>query len=193
MTMKTRTIGIDLKAMLVALCCILPGTTLWGQFLEIDNDTLHLKQDLVRGGAISYLSLSGSDRNLVNIHDEGRYIQQSYFAGRAIDRQADGQHPNWSPWPWNPIQAGDSYWNRAEILEQSSDGKTMYVKCIPMLWDMNNEPGEAVFEQWSTLMGNVVKVRNKVTCMRTDDLWVEGISRDQELPAVYPIASLNKL
>jgi len=69
----------------------------------------------------------------------------------------------------------------------------MYVKCIPMLWDMNNEPAEAVFEQWSTLMGNVVKVRNKVTCMRTDELWEEDVSRDQELPAVYPIASLNKL
>jgi len=80
--MKTRTIGIDLKAMLVALSLILTGTTLWGQYLELDNDTLHLKQDLVRGGAISYLSLSGSDRNLVNIHDEGRTSSSRILQGK---------------------------------------------------------------------------------------------------------------
>lgn len=34
--------------------------------------------DLSRGGAINYISKSGSTRNIVNIHDEGSYIQQSY-------------------------------------------------------------------------------------------------------------------
>ena len=42
----------------------------------IDNGILSLKLDLTRGGAISYLSLSGSNRSIVNIADEGRYIQQ---------------------------------------------------------------------------------------------------------------------
>jgi hypothetical protein len=47
--------------------------------LTIDNGILTLKLDLTRGGAISYISVSGSERNLVNIADEGRYIQQSYY------------------------------------------------------------------------------------------------------------------
>ncbi len=54
----------------------------------IDNGTLMLKLDLTRGGAISYLSLSGSTRSIVNIADEGRYIQQSYYAGRSVVRQS---------------------------------------------------------------------------------------------------------
>ncbi len=172
---------------------ILSGFPLFGQILELNNDTLRVKLDLTRGGAINYISESGSTRNLVNIHDEGRYIQQSYYAGQTLNRQAEGQNPNWSPWSWNPIQVGDSYKNRAEILEQSIDGNTMYTKCIPMLWDMNNEPAEAEMEQWTTLIGNVIKVHNKLTCLRTDTIWREGTSNSQELPAVYPISALSNL
>ncbi|SOE23193.1 hypothetical protein SAMN06298216_3587 [Spirosomataceae bacterium TFI 002] len=159
----------------------------------IDNGVLHLKLDLSRGGAISYISESGSQRNIVNVHDEGRYIQQSYYAGKKLDRVKDGQNPNWSPWTWNPIQVGDSFKNRAEILACEKTGKTMYVKCIPMLWDMNNKPAEAIMEQWSTLEGNVIKVQNKLTCHRTDDVYGEAGPRSQELPAVYPISALKNL
>jgi hypothetical protein len=161
--------------------------------IGIDNDTLNVKLDLNRGGTISYISISGSERNLVNIYDEGRYIQQSYYAGKSIDRQADGQSPDWSPWSWNPIQAGDAYGNRAEILEYKKEGNTLYVKCIPMQWDMNNKPAEAVLEQWTTLNGNILKVRNKLTCHRTDTIYGEGNSAEQELPAVYPISALSNL
>ena len=49
--------------------------------LEIKNKEIPLNQDLIRGGAICYISKADSDRNIVNIYDEGRYIQQSYNAG----------------------------------------------------------------------------------------------------------------
>ena len=182
------------KIVWLALAICMAGVQLNGQqTLELDNDTLHLKLDLTRGGAINYISKSGADRNIVNIHDEGRYIQQSYYAGKVLNRQAEGQNPNWSPWAWNPIQVGDSYRNRAEILDSGKIGNTLYVKCIPMLWDMNNEPAEAIMEQWTTLEGNVLRVRNRLTCQRTDDIWGEGISRHQELPAVYPVSALKHL
>lgn len=161
--------------------------------LMSDDGIIQIKLDLTRGGAISYISLSGSDRNLVNIHDEGRYIQQSYYAGKPLNRIAEGQNPAWSPWRWNPIQVGDSYGNRAQILDSKTTGNTLYVKCIPMLWDMNNKPAQAIMEQWNILNGNVIKVHCKLTCQRTDNLYAENISNAQELPAVYPIASLNKL
>ena len=159
----------------------------------IDNGTLLLKLDLTRGGAISYLSLSGSTRSIVNIADEGRYIQQSYYAGRSVDRKSEGQSPSWSPWAWNPIQVGDAYRNRAKILDFQKNGNTLYVKCTPMLWDMNNMPAEAEIEQWTTLSGNVLTVRNRLTCHRTDNIYAEGILDDQELPAVYPISALKNL
>ena len=37
--------------------------------LEIKNKEIHLKQDLIRGGAICYISKADSDRNIVNIYD----------------------------------------------------------------------------------------------------------------------------
>lgn len=158
-----------------------------------DNGVLKVKLDLTRGGAISYISTSGSNRNLVNIHDEGRYIQQSYYAGKSLNRQSEGQSPNWSPWSWNPIQVGDSYRNRAKILDYKQEGNTSYVKCVPMLWDMKNMLAEAEMEQWNVLEGNVLKVHCKLTCHRTDNIYGEGTVRNQELPAVYPISALSKL
>ena len=161
--------------------------------MVLDNGSLLVKLDLTRGGAIKYISESGKTRNIVNIHDEGRYIQQSYYAGNRLDRTGDGQHPNWSPWAWNPIQVGDVYRNRAQILECSSIENTLYTKCIPMQWDMNNKPAEALMEQWVSILRNVIKVRNKLTCHRSDDIYGENIPRAQELPAVYPISALKNL
>ncbi|WP_147676350.1 hypothetical protein [Algibacter pacificus] len=161
--------------------------------ISLDNNVLNLKLDLTRGGAICYISESGKDRNIVNIHDEGRYIQQSYYAGKMLNRVSDGQNPNWSPWAWNPVQVGDSFKNRAKILDYKKSKNTLYVKCIPMLWDMNNEPAQATMEQWSTLEGNVIKVHNKLTCQRSGEVYGEAGPRNQELPAVYPISYLNNL
>jgi len=161
--------------------------------LVADNGVLTLKLDLTRGGAISWLSLSGSSRSVVNIADEGRYIQQSYYAGKSLDRKADGQAPNWSPWCWNPIQVGDAFRNRAQILDYKKTGNELYVKCIPMQWDMNNKPAEAEMEQWTTLNGNLLEVRNRLTCHRNDSIYGDSISCGQELPAVYPISALKNL
>lgn len=161
--------------------------------LVADNGILTLKLDLTRGGAISFLSLSGSNRSVVNIADEGRYIQQSYYAGKSLDRKADGQAPRWSPWPWNPIQVGDAFRNRAKILEYRQDKASLYVRCITMQWDMNNKPAEAEMEQWTTLNGNILEVRNRLTCHRTDNIYGDSLSCSQELPAVYPISALKKL
>ena len=164
-----------------------------GTEFGIRNDNLRLIQDTARGGAISYISLAGSERNLVNIADEGRYIQQSYYAGRSVDRQVEGQSSSWSPWSWNPIQCGDYARNRAQILETRQTADSTYVKCIPMQWDMNNKPAEAIMEQWTSLSGNVISVRCRLTCHRTDDIYGEGVPNDQEIPAVYPISALNNL
>lgn len=163
------------------------------QEIEIGNRELRLRQDLSRGGAICYISKQEEDRNLVNICDEGRYIQQSYYAGNPINRLSEGQSPTWSPWAWNPIQVGDYARNRAEILEHKSKGNTSYVKCIPMQWDMNNKPAQATMEQWTKIKGNVIHVRNRISCHRTDSIYGVGAPLDQEIPAVYLISALRNL
>ena len=164
-----------------------------GDYLELRGRRLTLCQDLTRGGAICFIGRGRSERNYVNISDEGRYIQQSYYAGRSVNRQADGQSDFWSPWPWNPIQVGDYKRNRARILESRRSGRTTYVKCTPMLWDMDNRPAEAEMEQWTELRGGVVHVRCRLTCHRTDTIYGTVPANDQEIPAVYPISSLNHL
>lgn len=155
----------------------------------IDNGTIHLRLDLARGGAISYISKSGVDRNIVNVNDEGRYIQQAYYAGH----DAPTESTVWPSWPWNPIQAGDCHGNRAQLLDYSLSGNTLYTKCIPMLWVMNNKPAEAIMEQTTVLEGNVIKVTNKITSKRTDVIYGTDTLRNQELPAVYPISALHNL
>jgi len=161
--------------------------------IALDNGHICLKQDLGRGGSICYLSRSGEDRNIVNVYDEGRLIQQSYYAGRSLNRQAEGQSPDWSPWSWNPIQGGNSAGRGARILHAERTDTTLYVKCVPMLWDMSGHEAEAIMEQWTELDGNVVHVHNKLTCHRTDTIYGEGIENPQEIPAVYPISQLSNL
>jgi hypothetical protein len=62
-----------------------------------------------------------------------------------------------------------------------------------MQWDMNNKPAEAEMEQWTFLNGNILTIRNRLTCHRTDEIYGDSLMRNQELPAVYPISALNNL
>lgn len=163
------------------------------QRIFLRSNSLLVRQDLTRGGAICFIADISTKENIVNIADEGRYIQQSYYAGRRVDRRAEGQGAAWSPWNWNPIQVGDYMRNRARILEAKASGSQSYIKCVPMLWDMNNRPAEAVMEQWTRVDGNTIYVKNRITCSRTDDIYGEGVMCDQEIPAVYPISKLKNL
>ena len=160
---------------------------------ELDNGVLLVKFDPNAGGSMYYISESGKNYNVVNYHDKGRYIQQSYYAGQDLNRVGIGQHPSWSPWPWNPIQAGDTFNNKAIVLERINNGSTIYIKTRPMLWDMNGEYAECEFETWATLKGTAIHVKNRLTTHRTDNIWTEVIPKHQELPAVYTIGDLSNL
>ena len=77
------------------------------------------------------------------------------------------------------------------MLTQSNDGQTIYVKCIPKQWALNNVPGECTFESWIKLSNNVVVVSNRLLNARSDTTQYTGY--DQELPAVYTIGTLSRL
>jgi hypothetical protein len=158
----------------------------------LDNGVVKVGIDTRMGGAISYLSQSGSRTNLINIWDLGREVQQTYRAGAAIDRSAEGQHPTYSPWPWNPNTGGDVFRNPSAVIASNFTATTMYVKTQALLWDMPAEQCECVFETWITLEGRRVRVHNKLTTFRTDSRW-NVQSDSQEVPAVYPIADLPRV
>jgi hypothetical protein len=161
----------------------------------LDNGVIRVGVDLNLGGAIVYLSPSprtGAERNVINSWDWGRQVQMSYYSG-PVPFVVDGKHPapNWAGLGWNPIQAGDDFGHGSKTVEHTNDGKTLYVKCVPMQWPLDNVPGECTFESWLTLNGPVVQARCRLNNDRSDHIQYPGCT--QELPAVYTNGPYYKL
>ncbi len=154
----------------------------------LDNGKVRVGVDLEGGGTISFLARSPGGENLINTFDRGRQVQQSYYSG---PQPFGTPHPAWPNWPWNPIGTGDVYGHSSRILLHRNDGRTLYVKSIPMQWALDNVPGDCAFETWVRLEGNAVRVRNRLTNRRADRK--QYPARDQELPAVYTIGKLYRL
>ena len=170
------------------------GTQGW-----LDNGVVKLGIDTTYGGAIVYLSASESSVNLVNLYDHGRQIQQSYYAGDVLDRTQQGQSEHWTPWPWNPVQAGNWRGDCGVVAAFAAinDGTTLYSETQPRLWDMDGELAQATMRQWTAFepgMDNVIRVENQIVIWRDpNDIWGGPVTRHQECPAVYLIRDLDKV
>jgi hypothetical protein len=158
----------------------------------IDNGTVRVGVNLEIGGAITYVAPSGSEENIINSHDWGRQVQMSFYSGPTPFAPRDKQ-PNstWRFLGWNPIQSGDCYGHRSKVIAHENDGKSLYVKCIPMQWPLNNEPGECTFETWIHSEGNSIHVRSQINNARSDE--TQYPARGQELPAVYTNGNYYRL
>ena len=150
----------------------------------LDNGVVRFGVDLNAGGAITWLSPSGSDQNLINSFDFGRQIQMSYYSG-PVPFSASGKQPKpeWKLIGWNPIQVGDAFGNPSKVLEERNDGKEIHIKCTPMHWPLDNVPGECTFECWFELEGSAVHARCRLINHRPDH--TQYPARRQELPAIY--------
>ncbi|MGO9112103.1 MAG: hypothetical protein ACLP9L_22995, partial [Thermoguttaceae bacterium] len=150
----------------------------------LDNGVIRLGVDLNLGGAITYLSRSGAEQNLVNSYDCGRQIQMSYYSGPVPFAVAGKQpKPEWRFIGWNPIQVGDAFGNSSKLLEHSNDSKQIYVKCIPLHWPLENVAGECTYECWFSLDGPAVHARCRLVNHRPDH--TQYPARHQEYPALY--------
>lgn len=163
--------------------------SLYAQMSFLDNRTIKIGVDLNKGGVITFLADSNNLENVVNTHDMGRMIQQSYYSGPS---PYGSPHPAYPKWNWNPVAAGDVYGHTSQVVSHSNDGKMLYVKNIPMQWALCGVPAECTFEQWIELDGNVAKVRCRLINARTDSTQQYPAS-DQELPAVYTQGRLYRL
>ena len=156
---------------------------------QLDNGVIKIGIDRGKGASLTSLSWRGYPGNSINSHDPGRLIQQSYYAGKGIDRTAEGQHKAWSPWTWNPIQGGGvGSWARVVKFQKERD-ENLFAETVPKLWDMPDEEAEAVMRQWTGIepgMANVAVVRCEfVSKRKPDDQWGAAVARHQELPACY--------
>ncbi|QDU31688.1 hypothetical protein ETAA8_68480 [Anatilimnocola aggregata] len=154
----------------------------------LDNGIIKIGVDLDRGGSIGFLADAKKTDSAVNVHDLGRWIGQSYYSG---PMPFGTPHPGWKDWPWNPVSAGDVYGNPSKLIEKKNDGKTLYIKSVPMQWALKNLPGDCQIETWITLEGRSVRVRNRLTNDRKDHAQYRAM--DQELPAVYTTGKLHRL
>lgn len=187
----------QLRVLVLFLLWLDSGRSTRAQSLDayLDNSTVKVGVNSgTYGGAIVWLS--GSDgANLVNIHDKGREIQQSYYAGKSIT--AANQSSSWSPWSWNPIMVGDYAGHVSPVLALNKNSGQIYVKTQPMLWDRNNQVSQSYMEQWISLhptLNNVVAVDCRLSCFRdNNDAWGGPVVHNQELPAVYLVSALNTI
>ena len=165
------------------------AVSLYAQMSFLDNRTIKIGVDLDKGGVITFLADSNNLINVVNTHDMGRMIQQSYYSGPSPFGKP---HPAYPKWGWNPVGAGDVNGFTSRVVSHSNDGQKIYVKTIPMQWALHNVPSECTFEQWIELNGNVAKVRCRLNNARTDGT-TQYPGSDQELPAVYTDGRLYRL
>lgn len=133
------------------------------------------------GASITEVSLNGT--NYVNSDDPGRQIQTSLWDGNA----------NYSTsWGYNPIEAGDHFFEGSPVLATTLDAESIYTKTQPIQWAPENfgggpgSPvlGDAYIEKWISVVGGynrVFKVHYKITHFGTDS----HADATNELPVMY--------
>jgi len=163
-----------------------------GEDVYIQNDRYKLGIKLCWGGGVSYIEdlQDGDDTlgNLLNRHDTGRLVQQSYYG--TASKPYNAVDYNGTKWNYNPVQGGDQYGNHSRLIDfyYSDDKQTLYVKCLPADWAQNNLPSLSYMENRYTLKADSIEVYNRYI----DYSGYSAPERHQELPAFYTISNLSK-
>ena len=156
----------------------------------IENDRFMLGVEVNWGGAVSYLqdkacTVSGLG-NLVNKHDTGRLIQQSFYGVQENDEYKPGISFD-TKWRYNPVQGGDQYNNPSRLIDLVITETSIYVKAQPQDWSKNNALTPSYMENTYTLYSDRVQVDNRFTDYSGWDHPYAG----QELPAFYTVSYLD--
>ncbi|MDX1925666.1 MAG: hypothetical protein SFV81_04070 [Pirellulaceae bacterium] len=141
----------------------------------IDNGQIKVGVKRASGAAIGWMSLSGSEKNLVNHFDRGRLIQQSYYGN------ADGSLWDKQPWNWNPVQGGHYKGQGAPVIELKVDQQTLYAKSTPLHWATGEVLNDCAMEQTIKLTEAIAQVHYRFTYSGQET----HALRDQEIPAVF--------
>jgi N-acetylmuramoyl-L-alanine amidase len=151
--------------------------------LETDKSSETVRVGLRKawGGSIVEVSLNGT--NYVNSDDPGRQIQTSLW---------DGNGNYVTSWGYNPIEAGDHFFDGSPLLANTLLPDSLYTKTQPIQWAPENfggglgNPvlGDAYIEKWITVVpgySRVFKVHYKIQHFGNDS----HADALQELPVMY--------
>jgi hypothetical protein len=149
----------------------------------LDNGVLRVGLNRESGGAIGWISASGSPSNLVDHWDRGRLVQQSYYGG------SDGSFWAKRPWNWNPVQGGDWRGRPARLTREQRGSNWIETTTIPRHWGTGDELAECRMDQRVELDAAMLRVRFRFAYDGTN---VHPV-RDQEVPAVFVTRELSTL
>ncbi len=149
----------------------------------LDNNQIRIGVKKTSGACVGYFSLSGSNRNLLNHHDQGRFIQQSFYGDE------DGTLWNKQLWRWNPVQGGDWKGHPAKLLSFKAETNSIYARSLGRHWSGCVDMPDVIFEEWITLTGRVAHIRYRMTYAGEQSHAI----RDHEIPAVFVEPDLDTL
>ena len=156
----------------------------------VENERFKLGVELNWGGTVSYLedkacTISGLG-NLVNKHDTGRLIQQSFYGIQENEEYTPGISFD-VKWRYNPVQGGDQYNNASRLIDLVITENSVYIKAQPQDWALNGQLTPSYMENTYTLYEDRVQVDNRFTDYSG---WVHPYA-GQELPAFYTVSYLD--
>ncbi len=106
---------------------------------ELSGDVVAVANGEGQAAEVNYksqITTSGTqyteDINLINRHDSGRFVQQSYYGTRE-DPYVTGDY-NGVEWNYNPVQGGNYKFESSKIIDFRITTNEIYVKCRPLDW-----------------------------------------------------------
>lgn len=157
----------------------------------LENDRFKVGIKLGWGGGINYIEdktcAVKSLTNLINSHDTGRLVQQSYYGTAGNEEYQPGTSFN-TKWTYNPVQGGDQFGNASRLIDLKISDNSVYIKAQPQDWSLDGKLTPSYMENTYTLNEDTIKVENRFTDFSGWDHPFHG----QELPAFYTVSYLSR-
>ncbi len=137
-------------------------------------------------GTSSWSYNTSSNVNLINAHDTGRLVQQSYY-GTGSYPYEPGMYGE-AVWNYNPVQGGNLYNEASKIVDVKVSANELYIKCRPLDWAKEaKDITPSYMEAWYTLEDGMMRA----TCRFVDFSGYPSVTTTQEFPAFYCVEPLN--
>lgn len=155
--------------------------------IYIENNRFLVGCCLIWGGGLNYIEDKkdgdSSISNMLNEHDTGRLVQQSYYG--ISEEPYDCGYYGETKWGYNPVQGGNLYGEKSKLIDCVVTDTYIYVKCRPRDWAKEDMYSYSYMENIYTIEETHITVDNRFIDFSGYD---HGSPRHQELPAFYTLS-----